>query len=311
MKIWFDKDKTDLNIFKSEKFLLIPFLKKEIINTDNDFKNANEWIEFIAKYVQFVSESDADVFVYHDKLDTEIGKTIQLANKYNKKIIAFYNDDNGTPTALPDCVDLYRTSLYKSKQKSNEFSLPAWSADFGSTNLLIRKKEKMPIIGFCGAFTHPLREAAINQLRSNTAIETNFVIRNNYWGGNIHNQQIRAEYINNINNSDLILCSRGAGNFSYRLYESMSLGRVPIIINTDIVLPCNDVINWKEISVWVDDVMDINNEINRFWSNLTDKEYFLLQRKIRGLYERYISPAGFTHYLNLKYTDDADREIQF
>ena len=109
------------------------------------------------------------------------------------------------------------------------------------------------------------------------------------------------EYVNHMNNADLVLCGRGAGNFSYRLYECMSLGRLPIIVNTDIVLPCIDTINWKNISVWVDDITNINEIVNNFWSNISNTDYKELQKNIREVYETYISPSGFTNYIAAKY----------
>ena len=303
MKIWFNRDKVNLNDFNNaEKFLLIPFFDKSIVKSNRDFKNADNWIEYISQIVKETTKEDADIFVYQDKLDSNISELIQLANESNKKIIAFYNDDNSASTALPHAVDLYRTSLYKSKQKINEFALPAWSEDFGiPERLTIRSKVNNPVVGFCGAYTHPIRKIAISQLKQNININTSFNIRNNFWGGSIHNQQIRGEYIDNINECDLVLCCRGAGNFSYRLYEAMSLGRIPIIVNTDIVLPCDDIIDWSSISIWVNDVDDINTAIDKFWCNTTNDQYIALQYKIRQVYEQYISPAGFTRYLSLKY----------
>jgi hypothetical protein len=302
MKIWFDSKKIDLSVFKSEKFLLLPLFEKEIINRDRDFKNS-KWSDYISHLIQLTPIQEADIIVYHDKLDTGIIDNIQLATQYNKKIIAFYNDDNSTPSTLPSCVDLYRTSLYKSKQKINEFILPAWSEDFGIPGTLtIRTKTDKPVVGFCGAYTHSIRQDVITQLQINSNIETNFIIRNSYWGGEIHGRQIREEYIDNINNSDLVLCCRGAGNFSYRLFEAMSLGRIPIIVDTDIALPCNDIIDWKSISIWIDDVCDINKIINNFWSQISNTNYIALQQKIRLIYDQYISPAGFTQYLSLKYS---------
>lgn len=302
MKIWFDRNKTCFETFITEKFLLMPFFEKRIIKSNKDFENADNWIDSCMNIISEVPQDKANIFVYHDKLNHGIGETIQLATKFNKQIIAFYNDDNSNPTSLPPRVDLYRTSLYKSKQKINEYPFPAWSEDFGTAERLhIRPKSDKPIVGFCGAITHPIRRMAISLIEKNTNINTNFLIRGNFWGGSIHNQQIREEYICNINSSDMVLCCRGAGNFSYRLYEAMSLGRVPIIVDTDIVLPCDDVIDWKSISVWVDNVNLINHSINDFWQKITDIDYRKLQSTIRDTYDKYICPAGFTSYLSNKY----------
>lgn len=307
MKIWFNKEKIDFTKFKSEQFLLGPFYDLNVIALDKNFKNAlYSWIKSIGTIVTATSLEEADVYIYHDKLNTDIGEYIELAKQHNKNIIAFYNDDNSTPIALPTNVKVYRTSILKSKQKENEYPLPAWSEDFYTSrgNINIRSKGNKAVIGFCGAITHPIRNTAINLLKHNINIETNFLLRNSFWGGNIHNQDLRNEYINNILDSDFILCCRGAGNFSYRLYETMSLGRVPIIVDTDIALPCDDIIDWKTISIWVNDINCINEHINEFWNNITDVDYKKLQYKIRSTYEDYICPSGFALYLSNKYTNE-------
>ena len=41
----------------------------------------------------------------------------------------------------------------------------------------------------------------------------------------------------NLRDNCFNVCMRGAGNFSYRLYETMMMGRIPIIINSDQVFP--------------------------------------------------------------------------
>ena len=51
------------------------------------------------------------------------------------------------------------------------------------------------------------------------------------------------EYYENIKNSDYVLVFKRTGNFSIRLYETLMMGRIPIFINTDCLLPFNNHIN--------------------------------------------------------------------
>lgn len=44
---------------------------------------------------------------------------------------------------------------------------------------------------------------------------------------------------------------RGAGNSSIRLFETLAAGRVPVIVDTDLTLPCADVIDWQGLGVWI------------------------------------------------------------
>ncbi len=304
MKVWYDKEDIDYSKFISEQFLLLPRFGKDIINQNKDFVDSETWQKHISEYVKCVDTvEDCDVIVYPRKLDTGIQKYINISRLSSKKLLCFYNDDRESPTCLPELVDVYRTSLTSFKRKQNEYGLPAWSCDFTSlTDINYRKKCERPVVGFCGALTDISRYHAIETLKKNNSITLDIKLRDSFWGGNIHNRVLREEYVQHMLRSDFILCCRGAGNFSYRLYECLSLGKIPIIINTDIVLPCNDVIDWKNLGVWVNNIEDINDLINNFWSSLTPIEYIEKQKNSRCAYDEYISPTGFTKYLNNKYT---------
>jgi len=304
MKVWFDKQDVVYEKFISEQFLILPLFEQFVVYQNKDFIDSNEWIDNISNIIEYVNNvEDSDVIIYPYKLDSNIKKYINISINTSKKLICFYNDDNDAPSCLPDNVDVYRTSLYSSRRKKTEFGLPAWSCDFTkltTLNYLIKKTQ--PIVGFCGAITHKSRQHAIELLNHNNQIITDFKIRNRFWGGDIHNPLIRNEYVSHMVKTDLVLCCRGAGNFSYRLYECMSLGKIPIIINTDITLPCSDIISWKDIGVWVDNIDDINYIINNYWSNITNEEYINRQKLNRKLYDDFLSPVGFAKYLSNKYT---------
>jgi hypothetical protein len=95
--------------------------------------------------------------------------------------------------------------------------------------------------------------------------------------------------------SDYTLCVRGVGNFSYRLYETLSCGRIPVFVDTDCVLPYDSVIRWKDYCVYLDEseVAVIGERIAEFHRELSPSRFEGLQRDCRKLWEDYISPAGF------------------
>lgn len=297
MKIWYDPNDVNFSKFTSEQFLLLPQFSKTVIDNDNDFKN-NSWSLKIKKFVELTSPEKADIFVYPKKLDTGIDKYINLAKHYNKKVYSFYNDDNSSSIQNFENLVLFRTSLYASKQKENEYAMPAWSQDLFVSGKAVRIKKTKPVVSFCGYISHGIRGESLNVLSGNPYIDKNFIIRDAFWGGTPHNKDIRDEYVNSIVDSDFVLCCRGAGNFSYRLYETLSCGRIPIIIDTDCVYPCKDKINWPGISIFITDLKYLNDKINMFWSTITKDEYISLQKHIRKIYENYIAPDGFARYLS-------------
>ena len=62
-------------------------------------------------------------------------------------------------------------------------------------------------------------------------------------------EQELSEYRNHLERCTYILCPRRIENYSFRIYEALSSGRIPIIVDTDIVLPKE--INWDRVSLKV------------------------------------------------------------
>jgi hypothetical protein len=102
----------------------------------------------------------------------------------------------------------------------------------------------------------------------------------------------RERFFNNLQNNIFILCPRGCGNFSYRFYETMCYGRIPIFINTDCVLPFENLIDYKKEIVFVEESQLSNiNDIIKDYCN--KKDLMLQQQKCREIWENYLSPNGF------------------
>jgi hypothetical protein len=58
-----------------------------------------------------------------------------------------------------------------------------------------------------------------------------------------------SAYVDHLIHNTYILCPRGSENFSFRVYETLKFGRVPVIIDTDMVLPKE--INWEQLAIRV------------------------------------------------------------
>jgi hypothetical protein len=88
------------------------------------------------------------------------------------------------------------------------------------------------------------------------------------------------------------------GNFSYRLYETFMMGRIPIFINTDCVLPYWDEIEKHNFGLMINEEDIISKKINLIE---TIKKYYNdnkdsltdIQKNNRCLWEKYWSPYGF------------------
>lgn len=303
MKIWFDPNDIELyNNFHSEQLIITPYLPLSYIKTNISFSDISDYINKIKNCIELTSIEDCKYIVYPNKLDKNIKKYIEIAQKNNKQLLSFYNDDNCTPTLVIPNLKVFRTSLLKSKQTKNEYALPAWSKDFQKYGEIIpRIKEFYPTVGFCGFINHPetnIRRKCIDILNKCNKIKTNFNIRQQFWGGKIDDTKLREEYIYNMRGSDFVLCTRGSGNFSYRFYETLSIGKIPIFIDTDCVIPFGDRLDFTELFPIIkeEEIEKLEDIVLDFWCNI--KDYDMLQLNLREIYKKYYSPYGFIEQLN-------------
>ena len=62
---------------------------------------------------------------------------------------------------------------------------------------------------------------------------------------------IRREYVENLRECDIALCVRGDANASQRFYEALSASRIPLFLDTDCVLPLEEVISYDDFMIRV------------------------------------------------------------
>jgi hypothetical protein len=148
------------------------------------------------------------------------------------------------------------------------------------------------------------RTRALGALSRSQSVATNFVFRDRYLGPQAVRQatsdgeiahQIRDEFVTNLMASDYVLCARGGGNYSRRLYETLACGRIPIFINTDCVLPYDFEIDWKKFCVWVEpeNIEDIGDIVADFHRSLSPEGFLALQQQCRSVWKNRLSPEGF------------------
>ncbi len=254
---------------------------------------------------------------------------LALARGAKKGTVLFFWNDSEEEILEPGTV-VFRTSFYRSRRKNNEFAMPAWSEDivarYAGNSLPIRPKSKKPVVGFCGyvprrtlrravkrivrslAGRRPsdatIRQTALRYLDESPLVETNFIHRDQFLGGSLRPggevdyealQRSRHEFVQNTFESDYVLCTRGAGNFSYRLYEVLSAGRIPVFLDTDCVLPYDFAIDWKDYCVWVNEreAYAVAKKVAQFHESLSESAFRELQRKCRQLWVEHLSPEGY------------------
>lgn len=291
------KNKTEVI---EESVLFLHLINNEILVKNNSFKNqilniknkTNNLITHNIEECKYILYP----YKYLDKQEL-IDEYIDLSIKCDKKILFFYIDDDSTDFIINDNI-FFKTSIFTN---SPNISMPTFCNDFIEYNIKHREKTNKPIIGFCGLPNNNIdRINVLNKINSINSIDKNIKLYQSFWGGSIWDINVRSEYVRNMSESDFILCVRGSGNFSIRLFETLSSGRIPIIINTDQKFPFKDVINYNDFSIFIDirEIDKIEEKILNFWQNTNEVEYIEKQKYCRYIWENYFSPYGFNNNIN-------------
>jgi hypothetical protein len=198
----------------------------------------------------------------------------------------------------------------------------------------VRQKNPQPIVGFCGqadgspldvvrryiacqlrkcAFKTGLRKwepppfetvrwrrRVLDQLAADPCVETRFILRRRYRAGYWVEKKdpfhvTRLELVNNIRDTNYTVCMRGGGNFSVRLYETLCLGRIPVFVDTDCILPYDQVVDWRRYCVWIDssEVSNISRKVIEFHNALSSEEFMARQQECRRLWQDWLSADGY------------------
>jgi len=293
------------NYFKfcSELSILIGKLDKlpeeqpHNINQNNEsrytnlFKNIHSYIE----YVSDIKKCDIVCLPFkYNPQNSQINKINNFVKQYNKKLFIFYNDDDDTLFNLDDNMILFRTSFYKSKKLSNEYALPTISPDYFTGKYI---EDPLLSIGYCGHAMHNRKEIILNLYKSD--IKCNFILRKGFWAPGIDKLTARNQYFGNMETNIFIFCHRGAGNFSYRFYETLMMGRIPILFNTDCVLPFDNIINYQKHCLIIEQKdYKIAPQIIIDYFNKNKDNLLNIQKNNRKLWEEYLSPLGFIKTLS-------------
>lgn len=100
-----------------------------------------------------------------------------------------------------------------------------------------------------------IRAKILKALASSKKVVCNFLIRSSYFGHvdtlRMNEQSARSQYLDSICRTDCTLCPKGDGNFSLRFFEVLSLGRIPVLPDTDVVLPFADTIPYDRFVIRV------------------------------------------------------------
>lgn len=100
---------------------------------------------------------------------------------------------------------------------------------------------------------------------------------------------LQGQMVDTILQSDYALDVRGDANNSARLFEILSLGRIPVIVDTERNFPFSDKIDYSSFALIVDfrDINRLPERIAEFHKNISPERFEQMQKNAREAYVRY------------------------
>jgi hypothetical protein len=232
--------------------------------------------------------ADADIILFTDlhlHQDAELRslRKHHLWKQYAHKILVYDERDRATLPLRGLFVSLEKQKFNDKRHRScayykiKEFSQDALA------------QEPDLLFAFVGSITHPIREQVLklSHPRAIVVEAKNFVFYSNS-----EQDAQRLKFENIMARTKFSLCPRGHGTSSFRLFETMANGRVPVIISDDWV-PLDEIVN-ADCAIFIPekDVSKIPQILEE-----AEPEYERMSRLAKKVFDENFSNE--THFHNL------------
>ena len=151
--------------------------------------------------------------------------------------------------------------------------------------------QKMMFCSFVGSVTHDVRRKMLQVLDN----QQGYLLRAYHWQQSVPEDQQKL-FKTAMEHSRFTLCPRGYGSTSYRLYESMQLGSIPVYISDKLLLPWSDELNWDDFCVLVHP--SNLDKLDSKLKNYTEAQVRKMQLKLQEVYPLYFTiPAAYNQII--------------
>lgn len=282
-------------------------------------------------------------------IEAYIKRYADLGERYRISVFLFSFGDFTDRLHFDSRVRVFRLSVYRSSIQPQDIAMPTFAEDYGSERAAPRSKQPVPTVSFCGMGAFPSwtkwfkyyvkilisdmqafadshmrarkigvywRRAMMQACRRSALVATNFIVRRSFSGlrrtigGDP--ETMRKEFIDSIVDADFVLAPKGDGNYSNRFLETLSLGRIPVLADTEVVLPLEDEIEYAKIIVRVpmNRVADTPRVIRDFYDTLTEEEWRRRQQLARKTFEQYLQQdAFFRHFFAKEFSGTSETYV--
>ena len=196
------------------------------------------------------------------------GKDIEMLKSFinrldfkNNKFFTITQYDGGPLVNLNNTIVFSCSGMFNTPKNNNlsYINIPLLT-EKQTPNFMSRKKIK---VGYLGRNTHKIREELLKIYQHLDGYELI-----NYFGTSASKKDNKL-FRKLTSKSIFTLCPRGYGPTSFRLYESINLGSIPIYISDDFILPFQDKIDWDKLALLIklEDIDSIHKKVEKILYN--------------------------------------------
>lgn len=227
---------------------------------------------------------DADMILFSDSLSNTQAdvRSHDVTRRFSDKVFVYSTHDHDVPM-LPGVYTCAEKRWYLPSHMRAGSYIKVIDHDWIQPSPI---ESNLHLFSFCGAFdTHPLRRR-IGKLGDRRGLVRDSSRDEGRGFGKSADtyQRWQAEYFESIRRSMFVLCPRGVAPSSYRIFEVMKAGRVPVIIADAWVPPVGP--NWSEFSLQVPEAR--LEEVPRVLERIADRAPEMGVRA-RQAWERWFS----------------------
>jgi hypothetical protein len=157
-------------------------------------------------------------------------------------------------------------------------------------------ESKTILCSFIGSLTHPIRR----EMCSLWANDPDFVMGAQEWKAEVASRNFML-FKTFTPKSKFTLCPRGYGKTSFRLYESIQLGSIPVYISDEHYLPWKESIDWNEFCVIL--TPDKLNNLKEILLSYSDAKINKMIAVAQTLYNEYFSLDGMCKQIAKRIND--------
>lgn len=148
-------------------------------------------------------------------------------------------------------------------------------------------------ISFVGSLTHPIRHIMGKELHGKHGVFLNAT----NWVPEVSTE--RADLFKQVTQRSIFsLCPRGYGATSYRLYEAMQLGAIPVYVSDKHLLPWSDEIDWSSFCVIIKPENIIN--IPQMTLGMEASKVRKMQDILQDVWQNYFSIESTCKHISKK-----------